>query len=436
MAIRKPTMYLLPDTYNFYFENAGVWDGPVAIDVKGCELTGGILTLVDEAGKPLANYPADYPTEQRNLKYKYRYGGSWAPEVSFKTDANGRWFYTIAPEHLASWDKKITVTLNQTAKEQDVTLNPVFQAAKVNVSLKSCSGPLTQTPGGVVAQGGGYWYEHGTTGPSGTCSFYAFPGSVKVRMTYNHHAQTLDSVAVAAGTNQIDFLATKVTLLHAGGIKSNMGGSWWFFDKPTMYLLPGAYNFYFENATGGWDGPVAIDVKGCELVYPLAPVNEPPVAAAGGPYAVDEGTSVQLDASASFDADGTIVAYEWDLDGDGVFDDATGVTTQVTYPDNGTYVVTVRVTDDAGATATATATVTVRNVAPTLGTISGPSECVRVNTGISLNASFSDPGVLDTHAAIWEWGDGTTSAGLVTETDGSGLGLGLSRLRKSGYLHR
>ncbi len=37
-----------------------------------------------------------------------------------------------------------------------------------------------------------------------------------------------------------------------------------------MYLLPDTYNFYFENATGGWDGPVAIDVKGCELVYPLA----------------------------------------------------------------------------------------------------------------------------------------------------------------------
>ncbi len=73
-----------------------------------------------------------------------------------------------------------------------------------------------------MAQGGGYWYDHGTTGPSGTRSFYVFPGSVKVRMTYNHHAQTLDSVAVAAGTNQIDFLATKVTL-HAGNIRSNKG---------------------------------------------------------------------------------------------------------------------------------------------------------------------------------------------------------------------
>ncbi len=30
-------MYLLPDTYNFYFENATVSD-TAAIDAKGCEL--------------------------------------------------------------------------------------------------------------------------------------------------------------------------------------------------------------------------------------------------------------------------------------------------------------------------------------------------------------------------------------------------------------
>ncbi len=43
-------------------------------------------------------------------------------------------------------------------------------------------------------------------------------------------------------------------------------------------------------------------------------------------------------------------------------------------------------------------------------------------TGQLLQASvtFTDPGVLDTHTAIWNWGDGTTSAGIVSEAGGSG----------------
>src|SRR5262249_48643947 len=35
-------------------------------------------------------------------------------------------------------------------------------------------------------------------------------------------------------------------------------------------------------------------------------------------------------------------------------------------------------------------------------------------------ATFSDPGVLDTHTAVWDWGDHTTSAGAVSGANGSG----------------
>jgi len=44
-----------------------------------------------------------------------------------------------------------------------------------------------------------------------------------------------------------------------------------------------------------------------------------PVADDGGPYTVEQGGSVLLTAAGSSDADGSIVGYEWDLDGDGVF---------------------------------------------------------------------------------------------------------------------
>lgn len=147
-------------------------------------------------------------------------------------------------------------------------------------------------------------------------------------------------------------------------------------------------------------------------------VNRPPVADAGGPYAANEGDPVTLDASRSADpdADGAITRYEWDLDGDGAYDDATGATVTTAFGDQGTYPVGLRVTDDQGAQATVTAHVAVANVAPAVGSISAPVAPVAVNATVSINAAFADPGVRDTHTAVWDWNDGSTSAGTVLET--------------------
>jgi PKD repeat protein len=70
---------------------------------------------------------------------------------------------------------------------------------------------------------------------------------------------------------------------------------------------------------------------------------------------------VMFDASASFDSDGTIVLYEWDWDGDGVYDAdntaPTGMGAQYTLP--GIYNVGLRVTDNDGLTDTTSLTVTI-----------------------------------------------------------------------------
>jgi len=147
-------------------------------------------------------------------------------------------------------------------------------------------------------------------------------------------------------------------------------------------------------------------------------VNRPPVADAGGPYAANEGAAVTLDASRSVDpdADGAITRYEWDLDGDGAYDDATGATVTTTFGDQGTYPVGLRVTDDQGAQATVTVQVAVANVAPAVGSISAPVAPVAVDTTVSVNAAFTDPGLRDTHTAVWDWNDGSTSAGTVLES--------------------
>jgi PKD repeat protein len=92
------------------------------------------------------------------------------------------------------------------------------------------------------------------------------------------------------------------------------------------------------------------------------PVSDGAVFAVAGPVpAVDIG--LLFDASASSDPDGTIVGYEWDLNGDGSFE-ATGetLTPTLTLPAN----VTLRVTDDDGATDSLTRAVSVESTPPTV----------------------------------------------------------------------
>ncbi|MGB6894688.1 MAG: hypothetical protein WBF37_01930 [Dehalococcoidia bacterium] len=286
------------------FKFDGSHSPTVRLNIDGCNLTGGMLTLVDEAGSPLTNYPSDYPGETRNLKYKYRCGGSWGPTTSFQTDANGQTFYSIG---CGNWDKKITMTLNQTTIEQNVTVNSTFQAAKVNANLETCTGPIADVPGGTVAQGGGYWYTHGKTGPTGTVTFYTFPGNIKLRMSYNHNSQTVYP-SIVAGTNEVDFQATSVTINYGGDVKSNKGGSWWLFSKPTMDLLPGDYNFWFK-AGSTWIGPVVVSVSGCDMnTMLLRLLDENGNGVAGGKATPACGGSWQTTVSGETNANGNLFA--------------------------------------------------------------------------------------------------------------------------------
>ena len=90
------------------------------------------------------------------------------------------------------------------------------------------------------------------------------------------------------------------------------------------------------------------------------------------------------------------------------------------YKDNGSYTITVSVTDNQGATGTRTGDVVVNNVTPTVNAITTPINPVQVNTEVATSANFTDSGVLDTHTAVWNWGDNMTSTGVVTESNGSG----------------
>jgi hypothetical protein len=99
---------------------------------------------------------------------------------------------------------------------------------------------------------------------------------------------------------------------------------------------------------GGATDESAVSVK------VAAPGNNGPVALLTVPQPVDDAPQeVLLDASGSSDADGEILTFEWDFDGDGIFDANTGTnsTVQHTYETPGEFNPRVRVTDDDGAAA-------------------------------------------------------------------------------------
>lgn len=128
--------------------------------------------------------------------------------------------------------------------------------------------------------------------------------------------------------------------------------------------------------------------------------NDAPNAVPGGPYTGSEGTPIQFDATGST-ADGAIVQYRWDWTGDGVWDDSSAaIKTSHTYLDDFTGTAKLEVKDASGLRGVASVSVTVRNVAPKAE--AGGPYFGGVNRPLTLSASATDPGTLDTFTFKWD----------------------------------
>jgi len=120
-----------------------------------------------------------------------------------------------------------------------------------------------------------------------------------------------------------------------------------------QFSSPGTYNVTLtveddDGATNSTSKPVV-----------LGTAAQPPVAAfTYSPTSPTVGQAILLNAQSSYDPDGTIVSYLWDLNGDGS-NDMTGAVGQVTYQSVGTVTVRLTVIDNDGMSSTKTKSIVV-----------------------------------------------------------------------------
>jgi subtilisin-like proprotein convertase family protein len=185
----------------------------------------------------------------------------------------------------------------------------------------------------------------------------------------------------------------------------------------------GTWSLYVVDDAGGDIGDIG---GGWSLTLQTA------TASAGGPYTTPEGSGVTLTGSTTPSLVGA--SYEWDVDGDGQYDDATGANPTVSAatlasiglgdgPDSSS--LRVRVTSGSAVLTSSATTLTVFNVAPT-ATFSNDGPVALGSTATVSFTGRTDPSSADTTAGFrhsydfdddgdWEVGDGTY-AGSSTST--------------------
>ncbi len=159
--------------------------------------------------------------------------------------------------------------------------------------------------------------------------------------------------------------------------------------------------------------------------------NLAPTADSGGPYTIDEGATLNLDASGSSDPGGDALQFLWDMDNDGSFDDATGETvdmawsTLTTFFDSGTQTIRLAVVDLGNASTLSdieSTTVTITDLAPTANddTSNGDEDSVLSVVAPGVLSNDTDPGG-DALTVVDSASDTTSAKGaLITwGTDGS-----------------
>lgn len=238
--------------------------------------------------------------------------------------------------------------------------------------------------------------------------------------TYNHNDRVVgnDDCPTDAGSS-----ATGIVFYpEAGGsFPSAYRGGLFFADhtRNCIWFMPKGSNGQPDPAArvqflGAAAHPVEMTIgPGGDLFYVdldggtirrITPNASPIAVIDAAPTSGGAPLTVNFDASRSSDPEGDAITYAWDLDGDGQYDDATGVTASKTYNSPGNVTVGLKVTDPVPTSGTASKVINVGNDPP-VPVINLPTSALKWKVGdlVSFSGSATDhqDGTLPASALSW-----------------------------------
>jgi uncharacterized repeat protein (TIGR01451 family) len=219
-------------------------------------------------------------------------------------------------------------------------------------------------------------------------------------------------------------------LTWSGSFSAAAGGDVSLHFNVTASSTPGTY---YNNA-GGDAGAVAVAPTGNTAPITVAQGDQP-ITASGTTFSATEGASFSGSVATFTDPDTTATASEYSATidwGDGTATSAGTISGSAgsfsvsgthTYAEEGTYPVTVTITDvdNAGNTDTANSTANVADAALHAGTLAVPSS-TSLGSATNVSFSFTDDNTaapLSDFTATIDWGDGSSSPGTISGTGGS-----------------
>lgn len=235
----------------------------------------------------------------------------------------------------------------------------------------------------------------------------------------------------------VNVINSKLTTPNVQNLHLQAGSgyeSWLYSVNPQSYNGPAGSSANFDISIKVPDGTTpgvykfaisAVDDNnvnyGDQTVEITVPSDNNPPQLTAGETSVGEGTAAQ-NIGTVFDPDGDVVKLT--ASSGSVKNNGDGTWSWSCPTSDGpaeSRTVTIFADDGQGGMSSIAFNLEVKNLPPKLGVISADTYLVPVGTQVNFNANFTDPGVLDTHTACWNFGDGSNGAGIDSETGGSGI---------------
>ncbi|HVK14647.1 MAG TPA: PKD domain-containing protein [Gemmataceae bacterium] len=438
---------------------AHVWSGAIA-STKNVELT---AVTVDQIGSVYVGGRATGVTDLNPMGGKFTLDGRgmWTPFIT-KLTSSGAFAWARAAltyKAAAGAPNKITglavdgsanvIAAGVFAGTLDFDQHPNVLAAvasrnqgidgfawKLNANgalawAKAFGGKNAETVRDVAADSAGNVYMVGTF--QGSADFDPGYGTVQLISPAGQLNAYVLKLNALGGVSYARALGGGSSAVRATGVDANSLGQ---ITVTGAFTGKGDFNpdNQVQALTAGPGGSVFVARLTPASNASVGPLNLPPrIQSVGGPYIIQEGKVLTLKAVAT-DNSAAKLTYSWDLNGDGVFTDATGQTATVTpaklaelgLDDAGGQPISVRlrVTDGVNLPVEAGATVTVKNQPPGL-TVTAPATAVEGVPAIIKVAATGTPAEVAAGFKYsfdfdgdgnWDVGDGTTYEGSVVKS--------------------